>query len=278
MMSKSISKLGIKIIRFTLQQRLQHGIMALSVLLLIFTGFPIKHSTEGWAPYVINFFGGFGNMFRIHLISAVVMILSSVYHVFWLIWTFLKKGPSWEMVPTFKDLKDAFHHGKYLLGVEKTPPQYGKYSYLEKFEYFAIIWGVIIMGFSGLILWFPGMFYWMPRWAFGVARVVHSNEAFVAMLALFVGHFFHVHFNPKVFPSSLVWWDGKISAEMLKADHPLEYEALIKKQPDLKDIGELEYTGWAASKPLIYVQFIFFASLFIFLLYTFIPLFLQGII
>lgn len=276
-MSNPVSKAGMAIIRFTLQQRVQHGVMAISVLMLIFTGFPIKYSAEAWSPYVISFFGGFANMFLLHLIFAVLMVLTSVYHIIWLIWTFIKKGPSWEMIPTFKDFTDAFHHGKYLIGIEKNPPRYGRYSYLEKFEYIAIIWGVIVMGFSGLVLWFPGMFYWIPRWAFGVARVIHTNEAFVAMLALFVGHFFHVHFNPKIFPSSLVWWNGKISVHHLKDEHPLEYDELVKTHSELKEVGEHKHQGWAASKPLIYTQLVIFLGLFAVLLYTFVPLFFHGL-
>lgn len=272
-----MSKIGASIIRFTLQQRLQHGLLAISVLMLILTGFPIKYSTEGWAPYVINIFGGFANLFLFHKIFAVLMILSAVYHIVWLIAVFIKNGPSWEMIPTFKDFKDAIDHGKYLLGINKNPPQYGRYSYLEKFEYFAVIWGVIVMGFSGLVLWFPGMFYWLPRWAFGVTRVIHSNEAFVCMLALFVGHFFHVHFNPKVFPSSMVWWNGKISAADLKEEHPLEYQQLVASNPELKKVEKHE-SRWYRSKPLIYAELVIFLGLFVYLLYTFIPLLLHGII
>lgn len=278
MMSKAAGKV-VEIVRFSLQQRIQHGLLAISVLMLILTGFPIKYSTEAWAAYVIKLFGGFGNLFLFHQVFAVLMLLTAAYHIVWLIWIFAKKSPSWEMIPTLKDFKDAVHHGKYLLGLTDTPPQYGRYSYLEKFEYFAVIWGVIVMGFSGLILWFPGMFYWMPRWAFGVARVVHSNEAFICMLALFVGHFFHVHFHPKVFPSSMVWWNGKISLQHLKEEHPLEYEQLIKSHPELKNVAiEEDHSRWARSKILIYGELAIFLALFAYLLYTFVPMFLQDLV
>ncbi|HHX50883.1 MAG TPA: cytochrome b/b6 domain-containing protein [Clostridia bacterium] len=267
-----------KVIRFTLQQRIQHGLLAFSVLMLIITGFPIKYAYTSWAPYVVRLFGGFGTMFLTHLVFAVLMAISSLYHLVWLIYTFLKNGPSVEMIPTFKDFRDAFHHALYLLGIRTSPPLYGRYSYLEKFEYFAVIWGVIVMGLSGLMLWFPGIFYFFPRWAFGIARVVHSNEAFVCMLAIFMGHFFAVHFHPKVFPSSPVWWNGTVSLELLKEEHPLEYENLISHNPDLKVDLTRELSPWARSKPLIYAQIVLYLVIFAVLLYTFVPLFLHGLL
>lgn len=261
--------------RFNLQHRIQHGLLAISVLLLIFTGFPIKYSTESWAPVAMRLFGGFENMFKLHLISAVLMVAVGVYHILWLIFACIKHGPSWAMIPTLKDFTDAYHHIKYLLGIEKEPPRFGRYTYLEKFEYFAVVWGMAVMGLTGFILWFPQYFTFLPRWAFQVARVAHTNEAFVAMLALFVGHFFAVHFSPKVFPSSRVWWDGTIDVQQLKEEHILEYEEKFGKEE--MEVSE-EPRGFARSKPLIIAELIFYFGLFIYLLYVFIPKFLDGII
>lgn len=271
------SKVGTqRVVRFNLQQRIQHGLLAISVLMLILTGFPIKYSTESWAPVVMGLFGGFENMFKLHLFFAVLMVAVAVYHILWLIFSFIKNGPSWAMIPTFKDLTDAFHHIKYLAGFEKNPPRFGRYTYLEKFEYFAVIWGIIIMGLTGFILWFPQYFTFLPRWAYQVARVAHSNEAFVCMLAIFVGHFFAAHYNPKVFPSSRVWWDGTIDIHHLKEEHILEYEQLFGKEETA--VAHEEPRGFARSKFLITVELIFYFGLFIYLLYVFIPKFLDGII
>ncbi|MGI6553685.1 MAG: formate dehydrogenase subunit gamma [Bacillota bacterium] len=266
-----------RVIRFSLHQRIQHGLLAISVFMLILTGFPIKYAHTPWAPYVIRLFGGFGNMFLTHLVFAVLMAFSAIYHLVWLIYTFIKKGPSVEMIPTFKDFQDAFHHILYLLGIRQETPRYGRYSYLEKFEYYAVIWGAVVMGLSGIILWFPGLFYFLPRWAFGIARVAHSNEAFVCMLAILMGHFFAVHFHPKVFPSSPVWWNGTMSLEQLKEEHPLEYEKLIRGHPHLQTNSPRELSPWARSRPFICFQMALYLLVSAVLLYTFIPLFLHDL-
>ncbi|WP_227766409.1 formate dehydrogenase subunit gamma [Zhaonella formicivorans] len=271
------SNVGIsKVERFNLQQRIQHGLLAISVLMLIVTGFPIKYGYEGWAAQVIALFGGFEIMFKVHLIFAVIMLLTGVYHIVWIIYSFAKNRPSWAMLPGLKDISDAFHHIKYLAGFEQKAPRFGRYTYLEKFEYFAVVWGMILMGLTGFMLWYPQKFVFMPRWAFQVARVAHTNEAFVAMLALFVGHFFAVHFNPKVFPTSRVWLDGTIDLHHLKEEHPLEYEKLFG-QGEVAAAHE-EPKGFAKSKLLIVTELVIYVGLFIFLLYTFIPKFLHGII
>lgn len=256
--------------RFDAHQRFQHLLLALSVLMLIITGFPIKYGHTGWAPYIIGLFGGFKNMFYVHLVFAVLMLISALYHIIWLCGTFIKRGPVWSMMPSPKDFRDAFDHAKFLLGLTKKAPQFGRYTYLEKFEYFAVVWGVIVMGLSGLILWFPRLFPFLPRWAFDVARVVHTNEAFVAMLAIFIGHFFAAHFNPKVFPTSRVWIDGTISKHHLKEEHPLEYKQLVGGSEE--EHAEEHLEGFAASQPLIVLELLVYGVIFILLMGTFLRL------
>lgn len=288
-----------RIPRFNLQQRFQHAIMAVSVLMLIITGFPIKYAAQDWAQYVVNLFGGFENMFHVHLAFGVIMIMSALYHVIWLAYTFLashnrdrnpgvysateaftkiskeyNRGPDIAMMPSYKDVRDAIHHIQYLLGLRPDPPQFDRYTWLEKFEYFAVIWGVIVMGFSGIILWFPQLFVFWPRWALDVGRVVHTNEAFVAMLALVVGHFYAAHFSPKVFPTSRVWWDGTITREHLQEEHPLEYDRLAREYEAkgmLVPDGE-GHSRFGQSLPLMVVELVIYVALFILLLWTFIPI------
>ncbi|TDA69803.1 MAG: cytochrome b/b6 domain-containing protein [Clostridia bacterium] len=294
-------ELPVKIQRFNLQQRFQHAGMAISVLMLIITGFPIKYAAQDWAQYAVNLFGGFENMFHVHLAFGVIMILCALYHVIWLAYSFVtsrnkerkpvtysptdaftkisheyNRGPDIAMMPSYKDVRDAIQHIQYLLGLRPDPPQFDRYTWLEKFEYFAVIWGVIVMGFSGIMLWFPQLFVFWPRWALDVGRVVHTNEAFVAMLALVVGHFFAAHFSPKVFPTSRVWWDGTINREHLKEEHPLEYDRLVqeyKAKGMLVPDGE-GHSPFSQSLPLMVVELIIYVAIFILLLWTFIPMLL----
>ncbi len=259
-----------KIVRFTKSQRRQHIILFVSIFFLVLTGFPIKYAHMDWPKYVVALFGGFDNMLNVHLTAAVVMILSGVYHIVWLIKIFRKDGPKWSMVPTWKDFRDAFHHVQYLLGVRKERPLYGRYTYLEKFEYFAVIYGILLMGMSGFLLWFPNISAAiMPRWVIELFRVAHSNEAVVCLLAVVIGHFFWVHLNPDVFPSSSVWYNGKISKHHLKEEHPVEYELLATAYEDIHD--EEHPSKYANSLPLILLELCIYISLFVFLLSVFVP-------
>lgn len=213
--------------RFDKHQIWQHWLLAISVLMLMITGFPIKFAYSWWAPYVMSLFGGFQNMLLVHKIFAVVMLTSGIYH---LIWLFIQipsmNRPKWAIIPSLQDVRDAYDHAKHLLGIGDMP-KYRRYSYLEKFEYFAVVWGVIIMGFSGLVLWFPDIAAVIfPRWIISIVRVVHSFEAVVCLIAVVMGHFYAVHFNPDVFPSSPVWINGKISRDHLHHEHPLEYDEI----------------------------------------------------
>jgi len=268
------NKLPAHVQRFNIHQRLQHLLLAVSVLMLIVTGFPIKYGHTGWAATVIGIFGSFEKMFNVHLFFAVVMIISGAYHLIWLIGLFAKQGPVLTMMPRWKDVTDAIHHYKYMLGLTRTPPQFDRYTYLEKFEYFAVVWGIFVMGFSGFILWYPRMFTWLPRWMMDVARVVHTNEAFVAMLALFMGHFFAVHFNPKVFPTSRVWLNGKISVEHLAEEHPLEYRKLLQERglPESAAAHELHASGFGKSMALIVVEILVYGTIVVAVLVTFLKL------
>ncbi|MHB1419167.1 MAG: formate dehydrogenase subunit gamma, partial [Bacillota bacterium] len=211
-------------------------------------------------------------------IFAMVMIVSGIYHLIWLGGVLAKSGPgpSWSMVPRLKDVTDAIHHFKYLFGLIKEPPPFDRYTYLEKIEYLAVFYGIIVMGFSGLMVWFPQYFISWPRWALDVARVVHSNEAFVCMLAVAYGHFFAVHFNPRVFPSSKVWLNGTISREHMKEEHPLEYQRWLTEhgvEDETPDYNGHE-SRFARSLPLIGIELTIYSAIFALLMFTFIRLLL----
>lgn len=186
--------------RFDIHQRLQHLLLFLSMFILFLTGFPIKYGDTSWAKFSVSLFNGFENMFNVHLIAGVAMIASGFYHILWLIISFRKSGSPWSILPGKKDVLDAFNHAKFLLGLKKERPKYARYNYLEKFEYYCVIYGILLMGISGIILWFPQFATAiLPLWVIDMFRIAHSNEALVAMFAVVLGHFFWVHLNPDVF-------------------------------------------------------------------------------
>ncbi|MBE3575913.1 MAG: cytochrome b/b6 domain-containing protein [Firmicutes bacterium] len=266
--------------RWNRQERWQHGLLALSTAVLIITGFAIKYRHTFWAPGVVAAFGGFRNLFYAHLTAAVLLFISIAYHLVYLVCNYRPRRDGWPMMPTWQDVRDCIHHLKYLAGLEKERPHFGRYTYLEKFEYWAVGWGIVIMGISGLVLWFPEIAgRWFPYWVIEAFRVAHSNEAFVCFFAVAVGHFFAAHFAPGVFPMSTVWLDGKISLERLKEEHPAEYEELVKR-PDFKPQpaqGRVVrwQRRWAENPVLLFVELIPYLGIVIWSLATFVPLLLS---
>ncbi len=214
--------------RFNIHHRIQHIMMFTSFIVLALTGLPMKYHLTGWAAAITKMFGGFDNMFTVHLIAATVMLACSVYHLIYLIlYPLFTKKVSLAAVPNFKDVTDLMHNMQYLLGLRKDPPRYDRYSYKEKFDYWAVFWGMAIMGGSGLMLWFPHIAAeYLPRWVIDSAQIAHSDEAMLAILAIFVWHFYNVHFSPSFFPGSLVWFHGKMSRELMEHEHPIELERL----------------------------------------------------
>ncbi|MDH7571456.1 MAG: hypothetical protein QHJ73_17920, partial [Armatimonadota bacterium] len=201
---------------------------ALTVVLLVVTGLPLRYADTAWAGWMFALMGGpIGRAF-LHRVGAVMMIGLSLYHVGFLLGTPRGRYELRELIPTKKDLVDLVHHLLYYLALRREPPRFGRFAYHEKFEYLAVVWGTVIMATTGLMLWFEvrAMAYF-PKWVLDVCRVVHSYEALLAVLAIIISHLYHVHLRPGAFPMSRVWLDGRISESEMKEHHPLEYEALV---------------------------------------------------
>ena len=137
------------------------------------------------------------------------------------------------MVPQLKDFTDFFASIRHFLYLGKRPGA-DRWTYFEKFDYFAVFWGVLIIGVSGSMLWFPGFFTaFLPGWTLNAAHVVHSDEALLATGFIFIFHFFHTHLRPESFPMDIVVFTGKMPLSHFKATRPVEYQRLV-------DNGELE--------------------------------------
>lgn len=226
--------------RFNIHHRLQHIMMFTSFTVLAITGLPIKYNSASWAQVINAMFGGFDNMFAVHLWAATLMLASSIYHLVYLfIYPLMTKKISFATLPVPKDAIDLFQNIRYFLGLNDQPPKFDRYSYKEKFDYWAVFWGMFIMGGSGLMMWFPHIATrYFPRWIIDCARYAHSDEAMLAILAIFIWHFYNVHFSPTFFPGSLVWYHGKLNRKLMKHEHPLEFERLEQKsQPDTTTKG-----------------------------------------
>ena len=217
------------ILRFDIHQRAQHLLLIISVSLLFLSGLPIKYDHMDWAKQVTRLFGGFGNLLRIHQFAALLLMGDALYHLGYLLYIFRHKGRRLSMLITLKDIRDVYHHLKYLIGKRPDPPQFGRYSYLEKLDYFMVAIGVLVMIASGLVLWFPeraGILLSNP--GIELMRLIHSNEALVFLLIITIGHIFRIHLNPDFLPLNRTMYHGLISREHLQKYHPLEYQQLLE--------------------------------------------------
>lgn len=217
--------------RFSLNIRIQHIILMISVLILIITGLPIKFHESAWAEVFFPAMGGIEVVRLWHRIGAVALMGIAIYHLLYLV--ILKEGREFfrALLPRFKDFKDVWMMANFFLGRSDDKPKLGKFTYVEKFDYWAVYWGLVIMVGSGLILWFFEMVLQIfPKWVADIAKEAHSDEAFLATLAIIVWHFYNAHLNPDKFPMNWSWLTGKISEEEMKKEHYLEWESTQKKK------------------------------------------------
>jgi cytochrome b subunit of formate dehydrogenase len=128
---------------------------------------------------------------------------------------------------TRQDLKDFLASVRWFFG-RGPRPEYGRWTYWEKFDYFAVFWGMFVIGSTGILLWFPEFFtILLPGKSVNIATIIHSDEALLAVAFIFTVHFFNTHFRPDKFPMDPVIFTGRVSVEELKADKPREYEELV---------------------------------------------------
>ena len=135
------------------------------------------------------------------------------------------------MLPGPKDFRDVVDNLLFFLGLRKNRPRYPKFSYFEKFDYWAVFWGVLIMAGSGFIRWFPvATLDYLPSWVYRIAYFAHTDEALLAGLAIFVWHFYNVHLRPAIFPMSWVFITGRLTLEELEEEHGAQYDELMSKR------------------------------------------------
>lgn len=218
-------------VRFSLTFRLQHIFMFSSVIILIITGLPLKYADASWARAFFRLVGGVQASGIYHRIGAALLIAVGVFHMIYITCTAEGRREFRELLPKVKDVTDVWKNVLYFFGFSHTGARFGRFSYLEKFDYWAVYWGMVVMILSGLMLWFHDQVMgWLPKFMLDIAREAHSDEALLATLAIVVWHFYNVHFNPSKFPMSMLWWHGKISKEEMRREHPLELEKILSEQ------------------------------------------------
>ena len=205
--------------RFHWVQRVEHIILLTSFTLLGITGLPQKFSTAGWAQALVHLFGGIETTRLIHHICAIILMFLAIYHILDIGYKIFVRRTRLSMLPGIQDIKDAFQAFFYNLGLLKKRPQMGRYTFEEKAEYWALIWGTVIMGITGFMMWNPIITArFLPGEIIPASKAAHGGEALLAVMAIVVWHMYGVHlkrFNKAMFT-------GKQSEEEMLHEHPLE--------------------------------------------------------
>lgn len=226
------------IVRWTLKHRIEHFVTMTTFALLCLTGLPQKFYAAGWAPAVVKLFGSFDTMRWIHRGCGIILAVSTVVHFGSGIAMMLSKKVGFSMVPTKKDFEDAILQLRYYLGMTDKHPMYDRYTYKEKFEYWGLVVGNVIMVLTGFILFFPvKIASLLPGELIPVAKVAHSNEGLMAFFVITIWHIFNAHLNPDVFPFDTSIFTGKVSRERYEHEHPLELARLEGRAPPAEHGG-----------------------------------------
>jgi len=236
--------------RWPLAWRIAHLLLAVAVMALVLTGTSVLYAETAWARIVMIVIGGPENAAIVHRVAAGTFIVLFFGH---LLYFMFYLGRNWRdfsffgphsLVPNLQDLRDVMDMFKWFFGLGPRPV-FDRYTYWEKFDYWAPFWGMAVIGVSGAMMWFPAVTASiLPGWVFNVATIVHGEEAFLAAVFLFSVHFFNVHFRPDKFPQDIVMFTGAMPLQEFKNEHAIEYRRLV-------ETGELEkYLVDAPSSPM----------------------------
>jgi cytochrome b subunit of formate dehydrogenase len=205
--------------RFDLVQRIEHIILLVSFTVLSITGLPQMFSLQPWAVFMIDAMGGIETVRIIHRTSAVLLIVGTIYHFGALTYRVFVKRVEMTMLPGLQDVKDGLQALGHNLGIVKRAPRMGRYTFGEKVEYWAVIWGTVIMVITGFMLWNPiATTSVLPGQFIPAAKAAHGGEALLAVLSILTWHFYNVHvkrFNRSMFT-------GNISHVEMEEEHALE--------------------------------------------------------
>jgi len=239
--------------RFTLNQRIQHIILASAVVTLVLTGMPLKFHGTFWAPYLYALFGGIKAAPVVHKVAGSILLLLFIYHVVYVCYliymyqivplrrerkltvgNLLKIFAGLPLIPNLKDARDIRDLMKYLFFLTNKRPDGSRFTWKEKFDYWAPFWGMVIIGLSGLVLWNEEIAtHLLPGEIINFSLIAHSDEALLAALFLFIWHWYNVHFSMSVFPMGTAFITGYLPEELMVEEH-YDYYLDCMKQSGLE--------------------------------------------
>lgn len=214
-------------VRFSPKQRVEHVTIMLVFLLLAVTGFPQKFYEAGWASAVVGALGGLDRVRWLHRAAGILFAILSAFHIASAAFLVLTGKARPSLVPTRQDFVDAIDNLRYYLGARSEPARFDRFDYRQKFEYWGLVLGGVVMVATGFMLLYPGaVARFLPGELIPASKVAHSNEGLMAFLVVITWHIYNAHLNPDVFPFDTSIFTGKISKERMHHEHPLELERL----------------------------------------------------
>jgi len=221
------------LVRFSPRQRAEHFVVMSTFLLLSLTGFPQKFYEAPWAAVIVNGFGGLDNARLVHRFCGVLMAGLAVWHLGATAILAVTGKVRASIVPKKQDFFDAIVTLRFYLGFGDAPAKFDRYDYRQKFEYWGLVLGGLLMVGTGFLLLSPVLATRiLPGELIPAAKVAHSNEGLMAFLVVIVWHIYNAHLNPDVFPFDTSIFTGKVTRERMHHEHPLELERLEAEEKD----------------------------------------------
>jgi formate dehydrogenase subunit gamma len=217
------------VVRFTPRQRAEHALVMACFVVLAVTGFPQKFHDAGWAPAMVQALGGLPRVRWLHRAAGLVFALLAAVHVAGAVVALATGRARPTMVPTRQDFRDAITTLRYYLGASEAQARFDRFDYRQKFEYWGLLLGGVVMIVTGFVLTFPILATrWLPGQLVPAAKVAHSSEGLMAFLVVIVWHVYNAHLSPEAFPFDKSIFTGRLSRERMEHEHPLELARLEK--------------------------------------------------
>jgi cytochrome b subunit of formate dehydrogenase len=219
--------------RFSRGMTIGHLVLTISFIALCASGFALRYPEAWWVQFL--FYGDTGLSARglVHRIAAIVLIVVALVNAGFLVFTRNGRRELWMLMMGIGDIRDMILNMLYMVGLRKEPPKFDRYSYIEKFEYWGMWWGTLLMILTGFSMWFVNVFLqFLPKVALDVIALIHFYEAWLAVLTIVVWHLYYMIFDPHTYPMNWSWITGRITVEDFRERHPLEYQREWRKKID----------------------------------------------
>lgn len=217
-----------EVLRFSLNERIQHLVLMACILVLIVTGLSLRFVDTAFGQAIITLEGGMASRGVLHRVASVGLILLWIYHALYVVFTERGHNQLMAICPGIQDFRDLAKTMRFSLGAAAEDARFGRFDFRQKFQYWAVAFGATTMSLTGLVLWFESeSMAVMPKWVIDLTQIVHSEEGLLIFVVLFLWHVYDTHLRPGVFPMDRTWLTGKLTVEELRKRHPLEYNQLF---------------------------------------------------